>query len=53
VIDLENGELISGNLGRKQLKLVAAWVEIHRESLMANWDLCQKGEKPFSVAPLS
>jgi hypothetical protein len=27
--------------------------EIHRESLMANWELCQKGEKPFSIAPLS
>jgi len=53
VIDIENGELISGKLGKKQQKLIAAWVEIHKESLLANWSLCQKGEKPFPVSPLS
>ena len=52
VIEIETGNLLGGTLGKKQLKLVAAWIEIHKESLLANWDLCQKGEKPFSVSPL-
>jgi len=52
-IDLENGEIIQGNPGKKQTKLIAAWIEIHKESLSANWELCQKGEKPFQITPLS
>jgi hypothetical protein len=53
VVDIENGELESGKIGKKQLKLVSAWIEIHKESLLANCDLCQKGEKPFTITPLN
>ena len=26
--------------------------EIHNEELLANWKLCQNGEKPFAIEPL-
>ncbi len=52
VVAIDDGSLISGKIGKKQLKLIAAWIEIHKESLLANWELCQKGEKPFPVSPL-
>ncbi|MDL1971366.1 MAG: DUF4160 domain-containing protein [Candidatus Desulfofervidaceae bacterium] len=51
-IHIETGELIAGELPRKQLRLVQAWIEIHKEELMANWKLAQKGETPFKIDPL-
>ncbi|WP_237560283.1 DUF4160 domain-containing protein [Ferriphaselus sp. R-1] len=33
-------------------KLVAAWIEIHRESLLADWELAVNGEAPFPIEPL-
>ena len=52
VINITDPDLIKGELPSRQLRLVVAWIEIHREDLFANWKLCQNGEKPFSIEPL-
>ncbi len=44
--------MLAGNFPPKQLKLVQAWVEIHRDELLADWDLAVNGEEPFKIAPL-
>lgn len=51
-INIRNCEVLQGQLPSRQLRLVQAWVEIHQDELMANWELCQNGEKPFSIDPL-
>ncbi len=51
-VAINSGELLEGKLPSKQLRLVAAWIEIHREELFADWTLCQNGEKPFTIEPL-
>ncbi len=51
-IDIETGEIIVGDFPRRQLKLVQAWVEIHRDELMANWSLAVEGNSPFKIDPL-
>ncbi|OQX78471.1 MAG: hypothetical protein B6D64_06580 [Bacteroidetes bacterium 4484_276] len=33
--------------------MVQAWIEIHREELIADWALCQNGEKPLKIKPLN
>ena len=38
-IDIETIEILAGNLPTKQLRLVKAWMEIHKDELMANWFL--------------
>ncbi len=45
-------ELVAGALPPKQVKLVLAWAELHREELLANWELLMAGEEPFKIAPL-
>jgi hypothetical protein len=52
-IRIDNGELMEGELPSKQLKLIQAWIEIHKEDLNADWNLCQNGEKPFKINPLN
>jgi hypothetical protein len=34
------------------MKLVQAWMEIHREELVANWELARQGENVFRIDPL-
>ena len=52
VVAIPDGELLEGELKPNKLKLVQAWIEIHREDLMADWDLAVKGELPFKIDPL-
>ena len=51
-ISISDGELLVGKVPRKQLRLIQAWIEIHRDELLADWELCQNGEKPFNIEPL-
>ncbi|MCL2028395.1 MAG: DUF4160 domain-containing protein [Bacteroidales bacterium] len=51
VVNFE-GEVTEGTLSARHLKLVQAWIEIHKDELQANWNLCQNGEKPFKVESL-
>jgi hypothetical protein len=33
-------------------KLVSAWIVLHRDELLADWELAQNGELPFAIEPL-
>lgn len=50
--DIAEGEVLAGQLPRKQLRLVQAWIELHRDELMADWELAVSNEKPYKIAPL-
>jgi hypothetical protein len=52
VIDILSCETLDGEIPHRQLRLVIAWIEIHRDELLANWKLCQNGDKPFPIEPL-
>lgn len=51
-MSIQEGEILEGMMPKKQLKLISAWIEIHKDELLADWELCQNGEKPFPVEPL-
>jgi hypothetical protein len=51
-ISIEDGEILSGDLPRKQLRLVQAWIELRRDELLADWELAVSGEAPYKIAPL-
>ena len=51
-VSIEEGNVLDGNLPTKQLKMVQAWIEIHKEELMVDWELAVNGEEPFRIAPL-
>jgi len=52
VISIPDGELLEGQIPGNKLKLVMAWIEIHRDELMADWELASKGENPYKIEPL-
>jgi hypothetical protein len=51
-ISIEDGSVLDGELPSKQLKMVQAWIEIHKEDLLVDWNLAVNGENPFRIAPL-
>lgn len=51
-IEINTGEVLKGKLPTRQTRMVQAWIEIHREDLLANWKLCQNKEQPFKIEPL-
>jgi hypothetical protein len=44
--------VLEGSIPKKKQSLVIAWVNIHYDELLANWDLLEKGEKTFTIEPL-
>lgn len=51
VYDL-SGNVIEGMLPTKQRKLVEAWISIHEDELLADWNLAKSGEQLFRIEPL-
>ena len=52
VVGLDPIEMISGELPRRQRRLVEAWAELHQQELIDDWDRLQEGERPLPIAPL-
>lgn len=52
VISIPEGNILEGEMPNNKLKLIEAWVEIHKEELLANWELASKGEQVFKIEPL-
>jgi len=52
VLSIPGCEILAGNIPSKKLNLVKAWISIHEEELMANWDLAVNGDTPYKIEPL-
>jgi hypothetical protein len=52
VLSIPDGNLLEGSIPPGKLRLVAAWIEIHQEDLIADWELASSGQKIFPIDPL-
>ena len=52
VLSIPDGEIVEGSIPVNKLKLVVAWIEIHKEDLMADWSLAVEGLHTFKISPL-
>ena len=52
LIDIQNGCVFKGNLPTKQVKLVLAWCEIHKNELMGNWAISKESGELIVIDPL-
>ena len=52
VYSIPDGILLAGELTPNKHKLVVAWIEIHRDDLIADWELAVNGRKPFTIKGL-
>ena len=52
VLSIPDGQVLGGELPANKLRLVQAWIEIHREELLADWELASQGQTVFKIDPL-
>jgi hypothetical protein len=52
VFTIPDGEIIAGSIPLSKAKLVAAWIEIHKDDLLADWALAVEGSRVFKIKGL-
>ena len=52
VVQIPDGTVLDGSIPPAKMKLLQAWVELHQEELMADWNLAVSGEQPYKINPL-
>ncbi len=52
LMSIVNGDILAGELPASKTKLVRAWIEIHKDELLADWRLAINGAELFKIAPL-
>ena len=51
-IALEDGTVLAGDFPAKQLRMVQVWIDLHKDELLADWEMAIAGEEPFRIQPL-
>jgi hypothetical protein len=52
VVSIPDGELLEGRLPQAKMRLLLAWLEIHKDELAADWELAVSGQQPYKIEPL-
>ncbi len=52
VYSIPLGNLLEGSIPLNKQRLLKAWIEIHKEDLMADWQLAINGSLLFTIDPL-
>lgn len=51
-VAIEDGSVLAGEFPARQLRMVQVWIDLHREELLADWELASAGEELFRIDPL-
>lgn len=52
IVAIPGGETLEGNFPVSKMKLLQAWIELHQDELMADWQLASTGQHPYKIEPL-
>jgi hypothetical protein len=52
VIGIPEGDVLEGNLPPSKMRLLIAWVEIHKNELMEDWKRASRGQPISKIEPL-
>ena len=50
-VEIEGG-IVHGDFPKRALRLVLEWLDLHRDELLADWELVQSGRPARKIAPL-
>ena len=51
-MSIPEGHVLEGQIPPNKMRLALAWIEIHKEDLMADWDLAVHVQQPYKIEPL-
>jgi len=52
IVAIPDGEILEGSILNSKMKLVQAWIELHKDELVADWELASNGQQPYKIEPL-
>ena len=52
VVSIADRKALEGELPSAKMRLLVAWIEIHKDELMADWELAVSGQQPYKIEPL-
>ena len=52
IVSIPDGEVLEGSIPKAKVKLLQAWIEIHKDELIADWQLAVSGQPPYKIEPL-
>lgn len=52
MIAIPDGEVLEGNIPNPKMKLLQAWIELHKDERVADWELAVSGQQPYKIDPL-
>ena len=52
IVSIPDGEVLEGGIPASKMKLLQAWIELHKDELVADWELAVAGESPYKIEPL-
>jgi hypothetical protein len=52
IVSIPDGAVLDGNIPVPKMKLLQAWIELHKDELLADWALAVSGEQPYKIEPL-
>ena len=52
IVSVPDGEILEGEIPNSKMKLLQAWIELHRDELLADWELAVSGQQPYKIEPL-
>lgn len=52
IVSIPEGNVLEGSIPSSKMKLLQAWIELHKDELMADWELAISGEQPYKIDPL-
>lgn len=52
VVSIPAGKVLEGRLPPAKMRLLLAWIEIHKDELVADWELARMGQQPYRIDPL-
>jgi len=52
IVAVPDGDILDGSIPKAKMKLLQAWIELHKDELLADWELAVSGQQPYKIDPL-
>ena len=52
IVSIPEGGVLEGGIPASKMKLLQAWIELHKDELLADWELARTGQQLFKIDPL-
>lgn len=52
IVTIPDGNVLEGSIPKAKMKLLQAWIELHKDELVADWELAVSGQQPYKIEPL-